>query len=486
MLWQLRFKLGPIGLATILLGGASVSGDEPSREAAVAALQSAVGFFHQNCSKHGGYVWRVSRDLKLSEGEAETGLDTIWVQPPGTPAVGLVLLDAYETTGDQYYLDAATEAAHALVRGQMQSGGWYYSIHFDPEERKKWGYRDNSSFRPSRRKKNKTNVTTLDDDTTPAAVRFLARIDKLHNFRDQSIHQAASFALEALLLAQYPNGGWYQNWDKYPQSKDRDEFPILRASYPDSWSRKWLNDWPGRYFTNDNVAGMMIETMLVAWETYDDQRYLQSARRTGGFLILAQMPQPQPAWAQQYDPQMHPCWDRKMEPPAISSWESQAMMEALLLLYRKTDDERFLKPIPDALAYLKKSRLADGRLARFYELQTNRPLYMNKEYQLTYNADDAPTHYGWIMESRLEQIEAQYNALRRGGAGAPLPEATSSDELAEEVTQIIAALDSRGAWIDKRGMRGFRKASQEGVMQSETFIRNVTTLCQFIRFAGRE
>jgi hypothetical protein len=30
-------------------------------------------------------------------------------------------------------------------------------------------------------------------------------------------------------------------------------------------------------------------------------------------------------------------------------------------------------------------------------------------------------------------------------------------------------------------MRGFRKASQEGVMQSETFCSNVETLCAYLR-----
>ena len=75
----------------------------------------------------------------------------IWVQPPGTPAVGLAFVAAYDATGEQQYLDWAKEAAHALVTGQLQSGGWYYSIHFDPAERAKWGYRDNKTFRVSTR-----------------------------------------------------------------------------------------------------------------------------------------------------------------------------------------------------------------------------------------------------------------------------------------------------------------------------------------------
>ena len=467
-------------LASGMLFAPGRASAEPDRDEVRAALRRAATFFVENCSKHGGYVWRYSRDLTLSEGEAETGPDTIWVQPPGTPSVGLALLDAYEATGDRYDLDAAARAARALVRGQMQSGGWHYAIHFDPAERVKWGYRDNKAFRPSRRRKNKTNITTLDDDTTPAAVRFLARIDRALDFNDAAIHESAGFALEALLKAQYPNGGWCQNWDNYPEPPGEAEFPILRASYPETWSRKWLNDWPGRYFTNDDVAGVMIDTMLAAWRVYGDERYLDSARRTGEFLLFAQMPEPQPAWAQQYDRRMHPCWDRKFEPPAVSSWESQAMIEALMRLYRATGETKFLDPIPRAVAYLRRSLLPDGRLARFYELETNRPLYFTRDYELTYDAADVPTHYGFVMPSRLDPIEAEYDALRRAGPAAPRPGSPSRDELAAEAAAALDAMDPRGAWIDARGMRGFGKASPEGVYESETFIRNVGILARYL------
>jgi len=88
----------------------------PTKADAQAAIRKAVEFFHGACSKSGGYVWRYSRDLKLSEGEVETDETMIWVQPPGTPAVGMAFLDAYAATGDRSYLTAAEEAADALRR----------------------------------------------------------------------------------------------------------------------------------------------------------------------------------------------------------------------------------------------------------------------------------------------------------------------------------------------------------------------------------
>jgi hypothetical protein len=470
--------------AILVLPGAGISGAQPTRAEAAAALRKACGFFREDCSKHGGYVWRYSRDLSLSEGEAETGPDTIWVQPPGTPAIGLAYLDAYDVTGDAFYLQAAEETAGALVRGQLQSGGWHYSIHFDPAERARWGYRDNAAWRPSRRgRKNETNVTVIDDDTTPCALRFLMRLDKLHDFQGPE-HETVTFALEALLIAQYPNGAWTHNWDVYPAGHDVAEFPVLKASYPEDWSRKWLNDWPGRYYTNDNISGNMLATMLAAYETYGDERYLESARRTGEFFLLAQMPEPQPAWAQQYDVSMHPCWDRKFEPPAISGLESQYVIEALLALYRVTGDERVLAAAEHGTEYLRASQLPNGRLARFYELRSNRPLYFTKDYELTYDSAGAPDHYGFEHDSRVAEFAAECARLRREGIGPRPTVPINREELEAQIRQVIDAQDDRGAWLDARGMKGFNKASQDGVYQSETFIRNVGVLCEYLRDSG--
>ena len=229
----------------------------------------------------------------------------------------------------------------------------------------------------------------------------------------------------------------------------------------------------------------MIETLLLAWEVYEDDRFRDAAMRTGDFLLLAQMPDPQPGWAQQYDVDMHPCWDRKMEPPAISSHESEEIMQALMLLARRTGEMKYLEPIPRALRYFRESLLPDGRMPRFYELQSNRPLYETEDYELTYRVDDAPSHYGWVFDANWDAVAAEFNATReqlRRRSGRSRQEHVDRPPTAADVWAVIAALDDRGAWVDARGMRGFRKASQEGVMQSETFVANVQTLCRYLKF----
>lgn len=471
-----------VGAAITLAQGSALVEEPLTDEVVMRALRKAVEFFHSEVSSHGGYLWRYSADLTLREGEGKASKTMIWVQPPGTPTVGQAFLDAYEATGDTFYLNAAQDAAKALLRGQLRTGGWFYHIEFDPAKRQEYGYLD-----VPKRKKQKQK-TTLDDDTTQSAVRFLIRLDKILGFKEERIHKAVTYALDSMLKAQFPNGGWYQWWDRYPTSASPTEYPVMAASYPESWSRKWLNDWTGVYFINDELVPNMIETMLVAYDTYGDNRYLASAEKAGYFLLLAQMPDPQPAWAQQYDRNMHPVWDRKFEPPAITGRESQTVLEALLLLYRRTGNKKYLDPVPRAISYLKRSRLADGRLARFYELKTNRPLYFKrtgKRYDLTYSSDDLPTHYAFIINSRLDSIEAEYHRLLR--ADPPDLRAQEAEKaqrlspaLKAQVRTVVSSMDQRGAWVERGRLRYHKVEPDSGVIDCRTFVSNVRTLCHFL------
>lgn len=440
------------------------------------AIHKAVEFFRTKVSAQGGYVWRYSADLSIHEGEGKAGPTTAWVQPPGTPTVGMTYLEGYLLTRDPLLLDAARDAANALVRGQLKSGGWTYRIEFAPEARKRFAYR----LDPDRPRA--FNVTTLDDDTTQAAIRFLMRLDAALSFSDNRVHDCVAYALESLLKAQYPNGAWPQGYDSFP---DPDAYPVVPASYPAEWSRVWPGSrryW--RFYTlNDNVLVNTVRTLFLAWETYNDDRYREAALKGGDFLLLAQMPPPQPAWAQQYDFEMHPTWARKFEPPAITGGESQGALLLLIELYHRTGDARYLRPVPEALAYLKRSLLPDGRLARFYELRTNRPLYFNRKYELTYDDSDVPTHYAFKVPSRLEAIERQYRDAVERGPRPPQPETTErpqlNDQLVQQCREVLGAMDKRGAWVE-RGRLRTAGSIETDVIESRTFVRNLLVLCRYL------
>ncbi len=459
------------------------------RDQAAAALRRGVGFFREHVAVEGIYLWQYSEDLSKREGETQATATQGWVQPPGTPAVGLALLAAWQATSNSYYLDAARETARGLTRGQLRSGGWTYSIGFAPDERRKFAYRDGGGAAGR-------NVTTLDDDTTQAALRFLMRTDQALRFQDAQIHEAVEYALTSLVKAQYPNGAWPQGYDQFP---DPEKFPVKPASPPATWSRVW----PGsrqywlQYTLNDNALATTIETLFEAERVYVRADYAgrnfnqlaarcrAAAEQAGDFLLLAQMPEPQPAWAQQYDFDMHPAWARKFEPPSVTGGESQDVLRMLLTLYAETGRRKYLEPVPRALAYLRRSRLPDGRLARFYEMGSNKPLYFTRDYTLTHDDANMPTHYSFKVTDDTDAIAREYELVKNRPPGekkkstAPPPKATVN--LLAEVKSVIAAQDARGRWVEAGRLRthGANDPAPR-VIRSATFNRNVETLSRYL------
>jgi PelA/Pel-15E family pectate lyase len=444
------------------------------RERSVITMREAATFFRDKVASHGGYVYYYSIDFKQRWGEGEATVDQIWVQPPGTPTVGMAYLKAYESTGEKFYLDAATEPAEALIYGQLQSGGWTNCIDFDPNGQRVAIYRNG--------KGNGKNYSSLDDGQTQSAIRFLVLTDRAYGFGHKKIHESALLALDALLAAQFPNGGFPQVW-KSPVEQQ----PIIKAGYPNyDWRTegKIKNYWD-MYTLNDNVPGYVAQTLIDANKVYHDEKYITALRHLGDFLLLAQMPDPQPAWAQQYNYQMNPIWARKFEPPAIAGDESQEAIETLLEIYAATGDRKYLEPIPRALDYLKRSLLLDGRLARFYELKTNKPLYMSRRgdvYTLTYDDSDLPSHYAWKINSKLEKIEARYNRLKQGIT--VIKRKHNMADLEQQVRKINDNLDNHGRWISI--YRGESLVGQPKFklntpyISSEVFSRNIEALSEYL------
>ncbi len=479
MFYRMALWLAPLALLA----------QAPSRQEVLEAMRKAARFYRHQVSTEGGYHYYYTADLSYGRSESAEGPTQVEVQREATPIVALAYLEAYEATGEREFLEHARAAAYALVRGQLCTGGWDYLIEFDPEKRKAYQYRADNNCGDDKR-----GVTNLDDNVTQGALRVLMRVDRALGFSDAKIHEAALYALDKLLAAQYPIGAWPQRFRRPP---DFSRYPVKRASYPESWSRTWPGpDYQGHYTFNDNTILDVIDMFLEAARIYKDPRYRAAAEKGGRFILLAQMPDPQPAWAQQYDAEMRPAWARVFEPPAVTGGESQAVMRMLLTLYRETGDRAYLEPVPRALAYLKASvvprgpqqvfrRLPEGPvLARFYELKTNRPLYITKGtrvqaaglgsrivdgYEISYSPDSVITHYGVLVSGReLALIEEDYRKLAAADpAAVRRPErlrglspffqrpfaAPEAPPEADEVRRLIEAMDERGAWVT-RGVIG--------------------------------
>lgn len=466
--------------STVAAGNVAAQETSLLTERAAAAMKSAANYFHSKVAVHGGYVYRYSLDLTERDGEGKAAATEIWVQPPGTPTVGIAYVRAWEATGDPVFLNAAIDAARALIHGQLESGGWTASIDFDPQGKNTDRYRNGKG-----RSKGK-NYSTLDDNKSQSAIRLLIEVDRATDFKDAEIHEAVVTALKALLAAQFPNGGFPQGWKAPVPSQ-----PVIKASFPNyDWrTENRIKDYWDFYTLNDGLAGDVLETLVLAEEVYKDPAFRQAMIRLGDFLILAQLPEPQPAWAQQYNFQMHPMWARRFEPPAVVGSESVDVMQTLMSLAELTGDKRFLKPVLPALEWLKRSRLPDGQNARFYELQTNRPLYFTREtYELTYDDSNLPTHYGFKSKLNLERVEQHLAEMIADGR---IRKSVSSlNTLSRDAERIVAELDDQGRWVtDKSGKAvpvsspGNSNATPpaDACLLSAVFTKNLERLSEYLR-----
>jgi PelA/Pel-15E family pectate lyase len=450
-----------------------------SRAAAESSLLKATGFLG-SLATEGGYLWWYAPDLKERWGEGKATATQIWVQPPGTPAVGMALLRAWETTKNPRHLLAAEAAALALARGQLASGGWDYLVEFDPKARRKWAYRTDRAADANA--SSLKNTTTFDDDNTQSALRFLmayldAAKDQEAGRERQTIRAAAEYGLAKMLEAQYPNGAWPQRYDGKP--RDPAKHPVQAARFPTNWSRTWTKPNYAAFYTfNDHTQRDCIRTMLAAHRHSGERRFLEAARRGGEFIVRAQMPEPQPAWAQQYNFAMEPDWARAFEPPAISAGESAGVLRTLAELYLETGDPNLLKPIPAAIAWYHRSRIAPGRWARFYEMETNTPIYGDRDGKIYYRLDQISAErregYAWEGGFGIPEAIAFAEAVQREGrekhlARQKAPQSpTATPSLRDRVAAVLSAQDANGRWLSRKRI------------EMQTFIRNVNVLCDYL------
>lgn len=461
---------------------------QPTSDEVKAAMKKAAAFMVERVALRGGYVWTVSEDLSKRWGEIPARPSQIWVQG-GTPMAGMAFLDAFDATRDSQFLDAARRAADALIFGQHPLGGWHYFVDFDPAGLPEWYEKSASKFTYGYEEyRHYYGNATNDDQVTSGAAAFLLRYYR--TTLDPAYRAPVLKALEFVLQAQYPVGGWPQ---RYP----------LRYEF----AHDGLPDYTSYYTLNDGAHQGYVELLVEAWRTLGDARYLDAARRGADFVIAVQGPEGEAAWAEQYGMDMRPAPARTHEPTGYVTRESRDMLRVLQLFYALTGDQRYLTPIPRCLAWFDRVNREAVELrrppARYWQPGTNRPVYnvrtgaFNAEgYGLyTWTTDPPPG-----MEVRpaidVTPVRAEYERV----AAMKTPEARKAyvqayfapqrpTPTAAQVADILKALDARGAWVTD-GLRVHRIVDP-GVMNSDeqvpvrgvstgVFVRNLGTLTAWV------
>ncbi len=259
----------------------------------------ATKYMVEEVSTNGGYLWYYLPDFSRQWGEMEAFKTMIWLQRPGTISMGHLFLDAYRTTGNEYYYSAAVKAASAVIWGQGHEGGWNYMVDFAGDRSLKHWYNTigKNGWRLEEFQHYYGN-STFDDDVSSDAARFLLRIylEKL----DPAFKPALDKAIAFILKSQYPLGGWPQ---RYPLKYD-----FVKKDRP---------DYTSYYTFNDDVIWENIHFLIQCYLSLGEERFLDPINRGMNFYLISQ--HESGGWAQQYDLDLHPAGARSYEPKALAA-----------------------------------------------------------------------------------------------------------------------------------------------------------------------
>ncbi len=235
-------------------------------------------------------------------------------------------------------------------------------------------------------------ANTIDNNATTVPMRFLALV--YQGTHDERYQTAVLRGVEYLLASQYPNGG-------FPQF-----FPLRPGYY-------------SHITYNDGAMVHVLETLRDISEGRAPFAFVEAGLRAKAgasvargidCILKTQIKQNGvlTVWCAQHDEKtLEPAWARKYEPPSLSGAESVGVVEFLMSIEKPTPE--IVAAINGAVAWLRLVTMhgvrlegikrADGRTehqlvkdpaapplwARFYELGTNRPLYLDRDSVFRYD-----------------------------------------------------------------------------------------------------
>ncbi len=286
---------------------------------------------------------------------------------------------------DWYASAEAMAVADSVIQYQSPQGGWPKSTNLAKPPRTP------DDIPPLGRGR----ANSLDNEATTLPMAFLARV--AHVTGEAKYRDSFLRGVDYLLAAQYPNGGWPQFWP-------------LRDGY---YSRITYND------------GAMVRAMTILRDVAGGQppydfvdaprrgRAADAVARGIDCILKTQIKQDGKltAWCAQHDEKtLEPAWARAYEPPSLSGSESVGIVRFLMSVEKPTPE--IIAAIEGAVAWFRnvaihgyrfeefvnEQGMEDKRLvrdadagllwARFYELATNRPLFLDRDSVFRYSMSE--------------------------------------------------------------------------------------------------
>ncbi len=307
----------------------------------------------------------------------------------------------------------AIRIADNLIVYQHNNGGWEKNIDMATPLSVK--------ARTAVEKQKSEAHTTIDNEATHTQMQFLARVYSAT--KQEKYRTSLEKGLGYLLEAQYPNGGWPQ-------------FYPLRIGY---WDHITYND--------DAMVGVLQTLQMIAnkapgYEFLDDatRARARSAMERGIECILktqVTMNGKLTVWCAQHDEKtLAPAKARAYELPSLSGSESVGIVKFLMSIDRPSP--QIVRAVESAVAWFKESKITGIRLerkpapgtpkgsdqvvvpdasapplwARFYELNTNRPMFCGRDGVVKYSVAEIEYErrngYRWYVDRPAKLLSEDY------------------------------------------------------------------------------
>lgn len=460
-----------LATAATVCGKTKPAPDQQIRE----TMKKATHYMMDVASYNGGFVWSYLPDLSRQWGEMEAKRTMVWIQPPGTPAVGHLMLDAYHATGDEYYYECAQKIAAALIWGQLPCGGWNYMFDFAGENSTREWYATvgKSAWRLEEFQHYYGNAT-FDDSGTMEAAKFLLRI-YVEKY-DPAYRQPLEKCINLVLTSQYPIGGWPQ---RYPLMFDH---PFMG-----------LPDYSSFITLNDDVIPENIDFLIQCYQVLGMQNLKEPIIRAMNCVKVLQQGAPYAGWGDQYTVNdLKPAHARSYEPRAINTATTGQMVRKLIEYYRLTGDTKYLLGIPAAIDFLESMKLPQSEVERwgrpsrdpdailvprFIDPDDGKPLYVHRKgsnvvngtYYTDQNIENTIGHYSSAAYINIKALRKAYEDIlamprEEATAGSPLliTEAVALDKYYHKprafrgypgeqepqgVEALVSSLTSEGYWL---------------------------------------
>jgi len=300
---------------------------------------------------------------------------------------------------DFYHTKEAKRIAENVLLYQHTTGGWpkdtYMPAELSKQEKKKVIAR-----------KSNVNESTIDNTATTSEIYYLARMYQVT--KDDRYKKAVLNGLQYLLKAQYPNGGWPQFWP-------RPEGYYTEITYNDNAMinvMEMIRDVYEKQTPYNFIPDELIAQARIAFDKGVDCILKTQVKQNGKLTV----------WCAQHDHvTLEPIKARAYELPSLSGQESDNIV--LLLMSLPNPSPEIITAVESAIEWFGNSKVEglkkefytdsegkkDYRMvqcsdcpplwARFYDLQTNRPFFCDRDgikvYALDQIGHERRTGYSW-------------------------------------------------------------------------------------------